>query len=473
MKLFELINGLKVLDKRGELNQEIKNLAFNVKDCFEGTLYFCYKGVTLDGHDFYEEAAKKGAVAFVVERFIDDCPFPQIKLNDVREALSKIAANFYGNAAKKLKIVGITGTNGKTSTTYIIESILHKNRKKVAVIGTNGIKIGKNFINSDLTTPDPIFLHKCFSDFVKNKIEYVVMEVSAHSIALKKIAGIDFEVCALTNITQDHLDFFETMENYSKSKLDFLKSCRKIVVNTDDPYGKKLFAGSFSSKISYAINAIACVRALNENMSIKGSKFDCQIFGKNYTVKSSLVGDFNVYNILCAISVCLMLKIPLKSIICGVKKVFIEGRFNVLPYKRNVVVDYAHTPDGLEKILQTARKVCNGKIITVFGCGGNRDRKKRPIMGEVVSRYSDVTIVTSDNPRFEVPIEIIKEIEEGLTTKEYKLIENRKEAIFYALKLCKKNDIVMICGKGAEKYQDIQGVKLPYSDYKVVKEFFK
>lgn len=470
--LKDIIAGIDYIEKRGNFNKKILNLSCTVENTQSKTLYFCYKGVKNDGHKYFRQAMEKGAVAFVVEEFVD-ADVPQLKVKNCRKAMAKISQNFYGNPQQKLKMLGVTGTNGKTSTTYILEKILQKSNKVVGVIGTNGIRIGDEKLPSILTTPDPIELYKTLAYMVSRQVEYVVMEVSAHAVALHKLEGLDFEVGGFTNLTQDHLDFFETMENYAQAKLDFLSTCRKVVINIDDSFGHRFYK-VLENKVSYSLSSLANFEADSISMSIKGSRFIVKMFNKKFKLKSNLVGLFNIQNILCAVAIADCLDIPRKSIVKGVRNIYVEGRFNVIHCPKKVIIDYAHTPDGLKNILLTAQQVCKGRIITVFGCGGNRDRTKRSLMGKVVSELSDLSIVTSDNPRLENPQQIIEDIKEGVVKDSQVLYEvDRKTAIKKALDLCRKHDWLLICGKGHEPYQDINGVKYAYSDYNEVAIYFQ
>lgn len=468
MKLSKLLRNIKS-ENVNFVDVDIDNLMTNSQKTLNNALFFCYHGVKVDGHQYIDEAIKNGAVALVVE-YKTDTNIPQIIVEDARKAMCIIAANFYDNPQDKLKIIGITGTNGKTSTTHILASILQKNGKKVGIIGTNGAYIdGQKYICS-LTTPDPIELNSIFDNMLKKGIEYVVMEVSAHAIALNKIYNIDFIYGAITNITQDHIDFFETMDNYAIAKLSFLNECPNIAINIDDKYCAEYSRARTAKQITYGQNGNVSFDKVKfyHNKTI----FDIVINNRRYKIKTNLLGQFNIYNIMCAVAIADGIGVDCKDIIKGVKKVFVEGRLNLVPGKVNVAIDYAHTPDGLEKVLNSVKSFCKGRIITVFGCGGNRDTKKRKIMGEVVSKLSDVTIVTSDNPRYEDPDKIIDDIKVGINGDAFYIVD-RKNAIYKAMDIANKKDIVLICGKGAEDYQEINGVKYPFSDYDVVREYYK
>ena len=468
MKLSKLVNRLKCKEINFQ-DLDIDNLMTNSKSQKPNSLFFCYQGVNVDSHDFANEAISNGAVALIVEKKLD-IHVPQILVDDTRHAITIIASNFYDNPQDKLKIIGITGTNGKTTTTHIVANILQKSGKKVGIIGTNGAKImGQKYFCS-LTTPDPIELNGLFAEMVKKQVEYVVMEVSAHAIALNKLSNIDFIMGAITNITQDHIDFFETMDNYALTKLSFLSACPNVAINVDDNYCKSYVAKRKGKSVTYGVNGNISYK--NVKYYNKKTIFNLIINGKSYKAKTSLLGNFNIYNIMCATAIAISIGVQSKDIIKGIKKVSVDGRLDLVPGKINVAIDYAHTPDGLQKVLEAVKQFCKGKIITVFGCGGNRDKKKRKIMGEVASRLSDVVIVTSDNPRNENSDKIIEDIKEGINGNAY-YITDRKIAIYKAMDIARKKDIVLICGKGAEDYQEIMGVKYPFSDYEVVQDYYK
>ena len=390
-----------------------------------------------------------------------------------------VASNFYHNPISKMKLIGITGTNGKTTTTYLLREIFMEAGLKVGLIGTSAIYIDAKKLPTHMTTPDPIELHKLFNDMYENGVQVVVMEITAHAIDLNKMAGVKCDIAALTNITQDHLDYFKTMENYTltKAKLFTSNMCRLALINADDASGRLIAHNTDVKCASYGINEPSNVFAIDINMSVNGTVFFINLFDELAEIKTNLIGRFNVYNTLCACAVARLYGIPVNVIIEGVAALErVEGRFNQLqtPFGFSVIIDYAHTPDGLENVIDTARQICTGKLITVFGCGGDRDRTKRPIMGRLASAKSDIIILTSDNPRSENPYDIIAEIKAGITdAKNVVSEENRKKAIEYALKIANTNDIVLLCGKGAEDYQEIKGVKYPFKDEDEVNNLLK
>ncbi|MBR1926002.1 MAG: UDP-N-acetylmuramoyl-L-alanyl-D-glutamate--2,6-diaminopimelate ligase [Clostridia bacterium] len=472
MELKKLIKDVEIKNIIGNIeNLKIENLCFDTKKATKNSLFFCLNGAVFDGHDFANIAIKNGAIAIVCERPLN-LDVVQIVVESSRKAMSKISANFYKNPQNKLKIIGITGTNGKTSTTYMIANILKSAGKKVGIIGTIGIVVDGIKMPADLTTPDPIYLHKIFAQMVAKNVEYVCMEVSAHAIYLEKMFGIVCDIGVLTNITQDHLDFFKTFENYKKVKQKFIstKFCKTAIINVDDINAREmLYSKEFKKVFSYGLFNPCDVFAPKYNFSFSGTQFFLNLFDEVIFVDTKVLGLFNLYNMLCSSIVCKLLGIETKYIKMGLESMqSVPGRFNVLCLEENktVIVDYAHTPDGIKNILSAVREITNNKIISLFGCGGNRDKTKRPIMGEISAQLSDYTIITSDNPRFEKPSDIIEEIESGVkkVTNNYLCIEDRKEAISCGLKMLNQGDVLVVLGKGVEDYLDINGVKYPYSD---------
>lgn len=473
MKLSKLIQNLSCTTKNFN-DIEIENLSQNLSKIKKNTLLFCYKGVNFDTHNYLENL-NKNVVALVVERFVNS-PLPQILVKNTRNIMPKLCNRFFNNALKKLKFVGVTGTNGKTTTTSLIYQILSYAHKNTALIGTNGVYVLGEKIDTMLTTPDTVDLFYLFSYFTQKNVEYVVMEVSAHALALNKLKGIKFEVGAFTNLTLDHLDFFKTMGNYALSKLKFLKKSysKKVLINMDDDYGKLFYKVSNSKIYTYSIDNPSDNFAMDIKYNLKGTSFIINSFDNIFEIKSPLLCKFNVYNVLCAVVTAKLLDISNEDIFGALKTIQkIDGRMNFYDLKdgKTVVIDYAHTPDGMENVLKGLKNITNNKIITVFGCGGNRDRNKRSKMGKIASFYSDKVIVTSDNPREENEDKIIDDI--VLEIKDYIREKNRKKAIELAINEAKTGDIIAILGKGNEKTQEIKGVKYPFSDYEVIKEYLK
>ncbi|MDD3397703.1 MAG: UDP-N-acetylmuramoyl-L-alanyl-D-glutamate--2,6-diaminopimelate ligase [Clostridia bacterium] len=477
MKLKELIKDTSVKKVIGNIeNIDIENLDISSKNIKKNTLFIAQKGLNVDGHNFAGEAVKNGAVALAVEKEITGISVPQIVVDNTRKASGNLASTFYGNPKNKLKFVGITGTNGKTSSTYFLAEFLKQAGKKTAVIGTLGTFFNGLHFDTDLTTPDPLKLHKTLDILRKHGAEYVVMEVSAHAIDLKKVDNINFEVGILTNITQDHLDYFKTMNEYAKTKLDWFKNgnIKFSIINADDKHCLSLINNP--NTLSFGLYNPSDVFAINIEKSARNTEFVLDLLHNVMNCKTNLAGEFNVYNVMATATAALCLGVDLKDIEKTMQKLKAPlGRFSVVELENNktVIVDYAHTPDSLEKVLKTAREICKGKLISVFGCGGNRDVTKRPIMGSISENLADFSIITSDNPRFEEPESIVNQIETGMKNSNHIKVTNRKSAIKKALSMIKPNDMTIISGKGAELYQDIKGTKYPYNDFDEIDKFKK
>ncbi len=470
MYLNELLRGVSC-KLVGEGNPDIQSLSCDTSTLKNGCMFFCLSGQKYDGHNFFRKAVGEGCVALVCERPLDTKAL-QIVVPSSRVAMAQIAKNFYGGYADKLKIISIVGTNGKTSTSYILESILSKVGYNTAVIGTNGIFFNGQKHEVALTTPDPIYLHYWFKQMYLNKVQIVVMEVSAHAIALQKLRGVNSELAIFTNFSQDHLDFFKTMENYAKAKKSFFSAeyIKNAVVNVDDELGKEI-AASFPHTATYSAKGVADCMAQNVRCLPDQTKFAVEAFGQKAVVTTKLLGEFNVYNVLAALTCATAMRVDIDSAVCAVGEIsYVSGR-NETVFRRDgtrIVVDFAHTPDGVENILKYLKATCQGKLIVVFGCGGNRDKFKRPVIAEKVSAFADFAVLTNDNPRYEDPRVIAQDVAARLTCP-YKVILNRSQATEFALSLAGCSDTVAVLGKGSEVYQEIKGKKIPYSDVDVVK----
>lgn len=477
MKLEALIHGLDGLEEyeiRGDADKEIGHLTLDNRECVKGSLFFAIRGLETDGHKYIAGALANGAAAAVVEEFTSE-RITQIKVPDSRRAMSLMAAAFYGNPAQGMSFVGVTGTNGKTSITFMLRHALNKKGLSVGLIGTSGIFINgekQNISIKTSTTPDPIELQYILRRMRDRGVKSVVMEVTAQALYLRKVEGIIFDVGIFTNLTQDHLEFFGDMQTYAEAKLRLFEPgrCKKTVVNIDDETGRRAAAGA----MTYALDRDADIKAENIIYSGQGSSFDLIYKGEIYQAKLKISGRFSVYNALAAFGALTALGLEAQfALKCLGEFPGVPGRFETpdmqgRPY--SVVIDYAHTPDGLENILKAVKNYHKGRIITVFGCGGNRDTGKRPIMGEIAARYSDFCVITSDNPRYEEPMEIMRQIEKGLPAgyTNYKMLENRRSAILFAMENAHAGDIIIIAGKGDEDYQEIGGVKHHFSDRETV-----
>ena len=478
MQIKQLIEGIDLVSLSSFNNEEINTVSFN---CEEKCDLFINLKTDIEQSLIDIEKAKLNGAKVVVTQNELNIDLPQIVVKDVRSAMALMACNFYGNPSKNMKIIGITGTNGKTTSTYIIKSILENAGYKVGLIGTNCNIIDNQILPAHLTTPDPFELQSLLKQMSDNNCDYVVMEVSAHSLYFNKVDGIYFEVGIFTNLTQDHLDFFGNMQSYAQAKSQLFKNnrCKIAVFNVDDEFGH-IFARFCNCPrvISYALNNPSDVFAVNVKVDLSGSSFFVNAMDDLGQMHFNIGGRYNVYNVLGSVACCHTLGIDMDTITKGVEAVIsVDGRYNTFTSPRGygVVIDYAHTPDGLENLLKSVKELTSGRLITVFGCGGNRDATKRPLMGKISGQISNISILTSDNPRFEVPIDIIDDIESGikLETDSYIKIENRKNAIEYATKIAQKGDTVVIAGKGQETYQEIKGVKHHFSDKEIVEDILE
>lgn len=461
----------------GDAQVEISSLCVDSRKVEPGSVFFCIPGMHTDAHDLAPQALEGGAVALVVERELPlDCP--QVLVKSVRRALSYMAQEFFGNPARNLKLVGITGTKGKTTASFLIKSILEAAGHKTGLIGTVCSMIGEEVVPARLTTPDPIDVQRLLRAMVDAGVEYVVMEVSAHALAMHRLSGLRFTVAAFSNFSQDHLDYFGDMDSYFKAKMRLLEEdmSENIVFNCDDERVCEGVALLGREALRTGIRECSYVYANDIEVGERGLSF-LLTYHKNFRVLVNLrlAGIFNVYNALLAAGVAIVLGIGPESIKTGLEDVrAVPGRIELLetetPYR--VILDYAHSPDSLENILKAVRQTTKGRLIALFGCGGDRDHGKRPIMGEIAGELADYVILTSDNPRNEDPFAILNAIEEGIchTGCEYIVIENRREAIRHALSIARSGDVIVLAGKGHETYQEIRGVKHPFDEKIVVRE---
>jgi len=457
---------------------DINNLQHNSSKVQDGDMFFCLKGNNFDGHDWGIEAALSGAKVIVSDHKLNlPNMIANVVVKDTRMAMAECAANFYGCPAKYMKIVAITGTNGKTTSTYMVDSILKTAGIKTGLIGTNGVFVGEDKFETNMTTPDPIELQKLLKIMMDRGVEVVIMEMSAHALELQKNRGIMSDVAVFTNLTQDHLDYFSSMEKYGEAKKKlFTKDAAKIaVLNMDDVYANEILKNINIPYVTIGIGEDFDFSASKIKHEQVGQKFKISHNKKEFNIEINLDGKFNVSNALGAIAVAKLLGVPDKKIQKGLKNLkSVPGRFNTFIIGgKKFIIDYAHTPDGLANILCATREILqkNGRIISVFGCGGNRDKTKRPIMGALSTELAEVTVITSDNPRFEDPMDIIHEIEDGVHLgKDYYIEPDRRKAIKLAFSLASSNDIIVVSGKGSEDYIDKGGVKTHYSDSETIEE---
>ena len=450
---------------------EITGIAYNSRNVMPGNVFVCIKGYETDGHKYAQDAVNNGAAAIIAQDKID-VDVPVLYVENSRRTIAEMACRFYGNASKKFKLIGVTGTNGKTTITYLVKSILDEAGKCVGVIGTNQNIIGDKVLltqSTTPTTPNALELQQLFAEMAQSEAEYVVMEVSSHALELDRVHGCHFDVGVFTNLTQDHLDFHGTMENYLNAKAKLFNLCDKGVVNFDDDGGKKIAAKAPCEILKVGMGAGCDLMAENVNISARGTDFDIIYKGEKYPIHIQIPGKFSVYNAICAAGAALELGIDMETIRKGLAAASgVTGRVEVVPTDTDytVIIDYAHTPDGLENIIKCVKEFAKGRVITLFGCGGDRDNTKRAIMGEIAGKYSDFSIITSDNPRTEDPVKIVEQIEEGMkrTNGKYTVIVDRRKAIAYALDHAKADDAIILAGKGQETYQIIGKEKFDFDE---------
>lgn len=479
MKLSDIMKNINYTVLQGSDAIEVEKIVFDSREAKENDVFVCISGFKVDGHTFAQSAVEKGAAVVIVEREIS---LPKevtiLKVDNNRVALAQMGANYYHEPSKKMNLVGVTGTNGKTSTTYIVKSVLDMIGHKVGIMGTIENRIGDKVLHTERTTPESLEVQKLFNDMCEEKVTDVVMEVSSHALDLHRVDCCDFNIAIFTNLTQDHLDYHKTMENYKMAKAMLFERTNQAVINIDDPAGEYMIQVSKGKVLTTAIEKEADLKAEKIKITADGVAFVLDFKGKEYPVHLNIPGKFSIYNALGAIGACLFMDIPMETIIKGLGAIVgVKGRFQTIksPKGANAVVDYAHTPDGLENILNTAKEFVEGRIITVFGCGGDRDRTKRPIMGEIAGRLSDYCIITSDNPRSEEPNAILLDVEEGTkrTNCPYIKVVDRREAIFKAVEMSKPGDLIVVAGKGHENYQIFPDKTIHFDDAEVIAEAFK
>ena len=474
MKLSNLLKDVETLSAYEDV--EVERVTDNNKENLKNALFVCIDGNRVDGHSLAKNALDEGAVAVVTSV---DLQIPnQIIVKNTRKAYSKIASNFYGNPSKKLKLIGVTGTNGKTSTSFLIKGILEKLGKKCGIIGTIKNNVGASECESDLTTPEPMKLHNLFRQMVNNDCEYCVMEVSSQGLAQERVFGLSFVASVLTNITPEHLDYHGTMQNYINSKLKLFEMTDFACVNVDDEIVESVINKiSCPHKTVSAISNYADYTAKNIVCTENGIRYE--LVGENCIsrIELKIPGKFTVYNSMSAVGILLYLGFSIDEISSACKSLEnIKGRAELIktPKRFTVMIDYAHTPDGLKNILESVREFTKGRIITVFGCGGDRDKSKRSEMGRIAGEYSNIAVVTSDNPRNENPLLIINDILCGMEKVKSRIavIENRQQAIEFALSKARADDLVLLAGKGHETYQIVGNEKRPFDERLIVNNYF-
>lgn len=480
MKLSTLLEGVRVVEKNADDNMEITTLCYDSRKVEEGSVFVCIKGFKTDGHAFIEDAYQKGCKVIVAEHVKEGETRPYILVDNSRRALALMSANYFSHPSRHFKLIGVTGTNGKTTTTYLLKSILEAAGGKVGLIGTNQNMIADEVLPAERTTPESYELQELFAYMAKKEVDYVVMEVSSHSLELCRVDGSSFDIGIFTNITQDHLDFHGTMENYLKAKTKLFQMSPVGILNLDDEKTQYMIENASSKNFTFSIERNdADVMAKNIRFISTGVDFEILSKDTIFRVELGIPGKFSVYNALGAITCAMVLGVDSATIAKALKSTKgVKGRVEVvdtpgMPF--TVLIDYAHTPDGIFNVLSAVRAFAPGRVVTLFGCGGDRDKTKRPIMGKIAAEMSDFCIVTSDNPRTEDPQAIIADILTGMkgTKCEHEVIPNRKEAIAYALTHGKEGDVIVLAGKGHETYQVLKDETIHFDEREVVTEILQ
>ena len=487
MNLKKILIGIEGIKAKGEIDREVKTIENDSRKVVEGSMFFAIKGFTTDGTKYIESAIENGAKVILVDDTFDvkSIKFPEditlIMVPDARHAMAICACNFYDNPSRKIKLIGITGTKGKTTTTYMIKDVLQKQGHKTGLIGTIAVYSGdKKIVDSDRTTPESIELQKYLAQMVEDGCEAVVMEVSSQSLKLHRVDGCEFYIGLFTNFSEDHISPKEhpDMKDYFESKLKLMKICKYGFVNADDLQVAKVPSMLPNNDIkTYGIDNFANLLAKDITITNSYVDFKVKINENNERIKVGIPGRFSVYNSLAAICVINKFGCETEKIKETLAEVRVPGRSELVKNSKDltIMIDYAHSPESLENILNAVKSYTRGRVISVFGCGGDRDTTKRPKMGEISGRIADFTIITSDNPRTEDPDSIVKEIEEGIkkTKGKYVCIVDRIEAIKYAIKMAGKKDLILLAGKGHEPYQEINGVKHPFDERIIVEKIIK
>lgn len=482
MQLVELLNRIPVLEIHGENNREVSELVFDSRKISENSVYIALRGTVVDGHSFIASSIEKGAKTVVCEQLPEnlDEDITYVKVKDSSKTLGHLASNFYGNPSEKLKLIGVTGTNGKTSVSTLLFDVFKNLGYDSALLSTVEIRIGERIIPATHTTPDVITINKILSQAVEEGCEFAFMEVSSHGIAQNRIEGLTFKIAGFTNLTHDHLDYHKTFDEYLKIKKRFFDELNEnaiAITNVDDKNGNVMLQNTKASKRSYALKTMADYHGRTLEVDFNGMLLNFN--GKEFW--TTLTGKFNVYNLLLVFGIASELGFEQDEILQAISILKrVSGRFETFKSDGGIffIVDYAHTPDALENVLDSINDIRtkNERLITVFGCGGDRDHSKRPEMGNIASKKSTLAIITSDNPRTEDPNQIIKEIEAGVEPQnfsKYTSIPDRREAIKMAIKFSEPKDIVLVAGKGHENYQEINGVKHHFDDKEVINELWK
>ncbi|NLC72662.1 MAG: UDP-N-acetylmuramoyl-L-alanyl-D-glutamate--2,6-diaminopimelate ligase [Ruminococcaceae bacterium] len=479
MELKKLIHGLEIIKLHNCDKINATGIAYDSRSVLPGDVFVAVSGFETDGHKYINSAVSKGAVCVVCEH-APDVSVPYILVDNSRYALAILSSNFYLNPASEMKMIGVTGTNGKTTTTYLIKHLLESvKNEKVGLIGTNGNMIGDELFVTEHTTPESLDLQKLLRKMADMGCRYVVMEVSSHSLVLDRVAGINFDIGIFTNLTQDHLDFHSDMTDYAKAKAKLFKNCKHGIINIDDPWSEQMITEATCSIMTVSEKSYdADVIAKDIRLSPEGVRFAALAGNEIGMFSLGIPGLFSVYNALSVIACGLLLNINMEQVAMSLAEAkSVKGRVEVVPTDGNyvIIIDYAHTPDALLNVIKSLKLVTQGRVVVLFGCGGDRDKKKRPIMGEIAANNADFVIVTSDNPRTENPSEIIMQILEGMknTSTPKKVIENRIEAIRWAIENHKAEDVIILAGKGHEDYQIIGKEKHHMDEREIVRDILE
>ena len=479
MKLLELLKDIPVLESNVSMDLEIGQVVYDSRKVTPGCLFVAVTGFAADGNRFIPMALEKGAAVIVTAKKPEQ-EVPYVLVPSDRQALALLGCNFYGHPAKSMKMVGVTGTNGKTSVTLLLKHVLEKTLgARVGLIGTTANMIGEEIIPTERTTPESFELQGLFARMRDGGCTHVVMEVSSHAIALDRVAGVRFDAAGFTNLTEDHLDFHKTMDHYCDTKAELFRRCEKGVINADDSYAQRFLDAAACQVLTTAVAGEGGLKAENLELRADGIDFTAVMNGEKVPVSLGIPGRFTVYNALTVLGLAVSLGISLADSAAALADApGVKGRVEVVPTPGTdytVLIDYAHTPDGLENVLSSVRGFCRGRLISVFGCGGDRDPIKRPIMGRIGAELSDIAIITSDNPRTEDPEAIIRDITPGADEagKPYEVVVDRIEAIRHAMTIAKKNDIIVLAGKGHETYQEIMGVKHHMDEREIVAQILE
>ena len=470
MKLYELLDGVEVLGGY-PLNPEISSVTDDSRKVRNSSVFVCVKGKKNDGHDYARKALERGAAVVICDHNIGirNC----IVVENTREAYALMCANYYGNCHRKLKMIGVTGTNGKTTTTFIIKKILEENGYKVGVIGTVDVMIGNEKYPSDYTTPNPSVLHRYLYMMKMAGCDVCIIEASSQALSQERTYGIHFDIGVFTNLTREHLDYHGSMEEYAKAKSILMRNSSVCIINADDSFAEMMKRNAAEKVVTFAIDGNADIKAENVKLNHGGVVYTLACESGRYEIAYDVIGKFSVYNSLAALAVGIVMKVDMKRAVRAVAEMkTVRGRIEKIPNNRNIhiLIDFAHTPDSLENVLKTVRDIYDKRIITVFGCGGDRDRTKRPLMGRIACKYSDLVYVTSDNPRTEDPERIIDDIVGNIDKNNYIRTADRTQAIKAAIVEAEPGDTVLIAGKGHERYQILGTEKIHYDEREIVKQ---